>query len=444
MYPGALEATLTTLFIILLLVVVHGVFAGAEIAIITMRKTRLRELVEEGSTRARAVLDLRAHPERFLATVQVGVTVLSEAAAALGGAAIAPKLRQFFETVPALRSHAENLALILVVAAVAYLSLVLGELVPKSLALRSAETYALLIATPMRLVSWATRPLAWLLTASSNLVLKPFGDRTNFMEARVSAEELQQLVDEATKTGAIDTHSGEIASRALEFSDLTADAVMVPRNRVTAIDKDASEADIRRLMLDSPETRWPVYEESLDKIVGYITARDVLARILGGLPLLIDALKRPAHFVPWNMRAADVLRDMQRHQIQLAVVVDEHGGTEGLLTLEDLVEELVGDILGEHESREEHIHHEAEGLALVRGATPIRDVNRALGLDLPENEGWSTLGGLCTALAGGIPRKGDRLVGEDGVIFEIVSATPRAVVMVRIVVPEVEEGGAGI
>jgi len=438
------EAILTTLFIILLLVIVHGIFAGAEIAIITMRKTRLRELVEEGSARARAVSDLRAHPERFLATVQVGVTVLSEGAAALGGAAVAPKLQAVLETVPVLRPHAENLALTLVVAVVAYLSLVLGELVPKSLALRSAETYALLIATPMRFISWATRPLAWFLTASSNLVLRPFGDRTTFMEARVSAEELQQLVDEATKTGAIDSHSGEIASRALGFSDLTADAVMVPRNRVTAIDKDASEVDIRQLMLDSPATRWPVCEESLDKVLGYITARDVLARILAGLPLEVGALKRPAHFVPWNMRAADVLRDMQHHQIQLAVVVDEHGGTEGLLTLEDLVEELVGDILGEHEAREEHIHHEAQGLVLVRGATPIRDVNRALRLDLPEGEDWTTLGGLCTSLAGGIPHKGDRLLTEDGVIFEIVSATPRAVGMVRIVLPEVEADGAGI
>lgn len=427
-----------------MLVAVHGVFAGAEIAIITMRKTRLRELVEQGSGRARAVLDLRAHPERFLATVQVGVTVLSEAAAALGGATIAPKLRDLIATVPALARHADDIALSLVVAAVAYLSLVLGELVPKSLALRSAETYALLIATPLRWVSWAIRPLAWLLTVSSNLVLRPFGDRTNFMEARVSAEELQQLVDEATKTGALDSHAGEIASRALGFSELSAEAVMVPRNRVTPIDVQASEDDVRRLVRESPAARWPVCEDSLDKVVGYITARDVLTRIVQGLPLHIEAFKRPAQFVPWNMRAADVLRDMQKHQIQLAVVVDEHGGTEGLVTLEDLVEELVGDILGEHESREEHIHREAEGLALVHGAAPIRDVNRALNLDLPENEGWSTLGGLCTALAGGIPQKGDRLRGEDGIVFEIVSASPRAVGMVRIVMPEREVQGGGI
>ena len=427
---------MTELLIILALVLVHGVFSGAEIAIITMRKTRLRELVDAGSHRARAVLDLRNHPERFLATVQVGVTVLSEGAAAIGGAQVAKKLVPAIRQVPWMAESAEGISITIVVAGVSFLSLVLGELVPKSLALRSAETYALLVGKPLVWMSWLTRPLAWVLTTSSNLVLKPFGDRTNFTEARVSAEELMQLVEEATKSGELDSHSGEIASRALEFGDLTAGAVMVPRNRMAAVPHDATDADLRKIILESGRTRLPVYEETLDNIVGYLRTRDVLETILEGKPLDLQALMRAPHFVPRAMRAVDVLKELQRRQTQLALVVDEHGGVSGMITLEDIIEELVGDIIGEHEMREEHIHREAEDLALVQGQTPIRELNRALDLDLPEHDQWTTVGGLCTALAGGIPSKGERLVDPgSGIVFEVVSATPQSVGLVRLVLP---------
>jgi putative hemolysin len=430
----------TEILIILALILAHGFFSGAEIAVISMRKTRLRELIDEGSHRARAVMDLRNHPERFLATMQVGVTVLSEGAAAFGGASVAKDLVPVIRRVPWLANSAEAIALTIVIAGVAFLSLVLGELVPKSLALRSAEGYALLVSKPLVWMSWAARPLAWVLTGASNLVLRPFGDRTNFIESRVSADELQQLVDEATRSGELDTHSGEIASRALEFGDLTAGAVMVPRNRMAAVPRGATDADLRKIILESGRTRLPVYEDSLDNIVGYLRTRDVLENIIAGKPLDIEALLRPAHFVPRAMRAVDVLKELQRRQTQLALVVDEHGGVSGLITLEDIVEELVGDIVGEHETREEHIHREAEELALVQGQTPIRELNRELDLDLPENDQWTTVGGLCTALAGGIPSKGERLVDPgSGIVFEVVSATPRSVGQVRLVLPPRDE-----
>lgn len=427
---------MSELLIIVLLVLANGIFAGAEIAVISMRKTRLRELADEGSGRARAVLDLRAHPERFLATVQVGITVIGAAAAAFGGQTLPGYLEPWLARMPLLGPHAKPLSLAIVIALVSYLSLVLGELVPKSLALRSAESYALLVARPLRLLSLVARPLAWVLTASSNFVLRPFGDRTNFTEARVSADELQQMVEDATKAGALDTHSGEIASRALEFGDLTAGAVMVPRNRMSVLPIDASEAEVKKLIISSGRTRIPVFEDSRDNIVGYIRTRDVLGAILEQRPLQIPVLLRPTHFVPRAMRAVDVLKELQRRQTQLAIVVDEHGGVSGLITLEDLIEELVGDIAGEHEQRQEQLRCEADGLWLAQGSTPIRDINRELDLDLPEDEEWTTLGGHCTAMAGGIPKKGDRLVDTEGLVFEIVSATPRTVGLVRIVLPE--------
>src|SRR6266508_1505932 len=205
------------LAIIVALVLLNGVFAGAEIAIISLRATRLSQLVDEGRASARAVKRLRDEPERFLATVQVGITVVGATAAAFGGAALAQRLAPHLASVPLVARYAEALALALVVAIVSFLTLVLGELVPKSLALRASERYALLVARPLLALSELARPIVWFLTAVSNVVLRPFGDRTTFSEARLSVEEIEQLVDEAGKAGALDAPTAEITSRALAF-----------------------------------------------------------------------------------------------------------------------------------------------------------------------------------------------------------------------------------
>ncbi len=212
----------------------NGLFSGAEIAVVALRKSRLSQLVEAGGGAARAVERLRAEPERFLATVQIGITVVGATAAAFGGATLAGELAALLAPLPILGPYAPELALGAVVSAISALSIVLGELVPKSLALRAAERYALLAGRPLLAISQAARPVVWLLTRASNLVLRPFGDRTTFTESRVSAEELEALVDEAGQLGALDQPTAEIASRALAFRDLTAADVLVPRSRIVA------------------------------------------------------------------------------------------------------------------------------------------------------------------------------------------------------------------
>ena len=301
------------------------------------------------------------------------------------------------------------MALAIVVAIVSFLSLVLGELVPKSIALRSSERYALLVARPLLALSSLARPIVWLLTAASNLVLRPFGDRTTFSEARLSVEEIEQLVEEAGKAGALDAPTAEIASRALAFRDLTAGEVMVPRSRIVALPRDAAPAELKRLLLEEGRSRMPVYSGTLDEIVGYVLAKDLAAMAWEKQLIVLEDLVRPVLFVPATAKAVHVLREMQRRRTQIAVVVDEHGGVAGLLTLEDLVEELVGDILGEQEQPEALFQQEPGGTALVRGDAPIREVNRALDLDLPEGEGYTTLAGLCIALAGSVPERGARV-----------------------------------
>jgi putative hemolysin len=303
--------------------------------------------------------------------------------------------------------------------------------VPKSLALRGGENYALLVARPLQALAWLGRPLIWFLTASSNLVLKPFGDATSFTETRLSTEELQHLVEEAAQAGSLDERSSQIAARALDFGGLTAAAVMVPRNLVVAVPRDAGLAGLRRILEGARFSRMPVYEGTLDNVVGYVAMRDLLPLALDRKEIVLADILRPAFFVPETTGAGRVLQEMQRRRVPLAIVVDEHGGVAGLITLEDLVEELVGDLASEDEKAERALRVEPDGSALVKGSTAIRDLNRELGLDLPEGEGWTTIAGLCIELAGGIPTPGTRLRSGDRML-EVVEASGRAVGLVRV------------
>jgi len=375
---------------------------------------------------------LRDEPERFLATVQVGVTIVGATAAAFGGAALAGRLAPYVARLPLLGTHAESISLALVVAIVSFLTLVLGELVPKSLALRSSERYALLVGRPLLALSGLARPVVWLLTAASNVVLRPFGDRTTFTEARLSVEEIEQLVEEAGKAGALDAPTAEITSRALAFRDLTAADVMVPRSRITALPRIATPEELKRLLLEEGRSRMPVYDGSLDEIIGYVVAKDLAAMAWERQLIVLQDLLRPVLFVPESARAVQVLRELQRRRTQIAVVVDEHGGVAGMLTLEDLVEELVGEIVGEREQPEALFESEPGGTSLVRGDAPIRELNRALHLDLPEGDGYTTIAGLCIALAGAVPERGTRLQTPDGTQLEVLEASPRVVRVVRL------------
>lgn len=418
--------------IILALILANGLFSGAEIAIISLRRTRLRELVDAGRRRARLVLRLREQPERFLATVQVGITVVSAAAAAFGGEVFAERLALWFRHVGVLAPYAKQLGFAGVVAVVSYLSLVLGELVPKSLALRSAERYSMLAAPVLLGLSFIARPLVWFLTASSNLILRAFQDKTSFTETRFSPDEIQEIVEEAARTGSLDPRTSEIASRALDLRNLTAASVMVPEPNMVVLPRDASPEQIHKVLTRKMHTRLPVYEGSIDRIVGYVSTKDLLLPALRGQPVQLDRLLRPIQFVPASTKATNLLSVMQNRRSSIAIVVNEQGGCMGLVTIEDLLEELVGEIFSEHDPAFEAIRREPGGTFLVQGTLPVRDINRALELNLPEGEEWVSIAGLCIALAGLIPESGARLTTENGIDLEVADASPRRVRSVRI------------
>lgn len=421
------------------LMVINGALAGSEIAVVSIRKTRIDQLVSELKGGASALQKLRRDPETFLATVQIGITVVGTSAGAFSGASLAKHLQPVLANVSWMRESAEEIALGIVIAALSFFNLVVGELVPKSLALRAAEPFGLFMARPLLGLSKVARPMVWLLTASSNLVLRLFNDRTTFSEARLSPGEIQQMVDEATEAGSVDRHAGEIASRAIDFADLVAGRVMVQRQKVVGIPKNADADAIKLIVLEHGKTRMPVYDEMVDNVVGYVTIRDLMALLVERQLFVLEDLIRPAFKVRESMRAVDLLTEMRSRRIQLAIVTDDTGSMAGIVTIEDLVEELVGEIASEHEVVEPNpIQREATGGAVVRGDVPIRDVNRELDLELPEGDSFSTIAGLCLEVAGRIPKTGQRFETEDGTVLEIVAASPRQVKRVRII-PKVEE-----
>jgi putative hemolysin len=433
--PSRSRRILTELVVILALTLANGVFAGAEIAIVSMRRTRVAQLVDEKRLGAQTIAALRAEPERFIATVQIGITVITTTAAAFGGSQMARHLVPPLQHVPFVGRHAQDVAFVVVVAIVSYLSLVIGELVPKSLALRYGESYALVVAKPLAALSYAIKPLVWFLTASSNLLLRPFSDSTNFTEARVSKEEIEQMVDEAARTGAIHEHASELASRALQFDRLALRDVMISRSHIDALPRSASADEIRRFLLEERRSRVPVYDGSIDNIAGYVSAKDVVSLAWEGKLFLLGDLLRPVKLFPETVAAIEVLRYMRRERQRIAIAVDEHGVVSGMVTFEDLVEELVGDIFSEHEDATPLVARQPDGTAIVRGDAPVREVNRELDLALAEAEGATTIAGLCAKLGGGIPNRNARLASEDGTVLVVLDASPRAVKRVRVIPP---------
>jgi putative hemolysin len=418
------------ILVIVGLTLLNGFFSGAEIAVLSTRKTRLRELADQGRRSAYRALELRDDPERFLATVQVGITVVSATAAAFGGSAMEEPLAAWLVALGA-ADYAPQIALAIVIALVSFLSIVLGELVPKSLALRASEGVTLIVARPILALRALARPVIWLLTVTSNLILRPFHDRTNFSESRLSPEELQQLVEEAATAGALDAEAGEIASRAIDLGELRVAAVMVPRIHIAGMAHDAGRDDVQRLLDDEPHARYPIFGESSEQVIGYVTARDLYVQLLRG-KIDIRSAMHEAPFFSEQAPAMDVLRELQRRKTRLGIVVDELGAVAGLVTIEDITEELVGEILGEHEQAEPVVQPEGDGRYLIEGATPVHEINRELDIALAQGPGWSTLAGLLINEAQRIPEPGTTIALPDGIEAEIVDADPTRIRMVRL------------
>jgi putative hemolysin len=405
---GPDDGFLIEILLIALLILVNGFFAGAEIAVLSARRGHVQALAVR-DRRAAALLRLKADADRFLATVQIGVTVVGTLASAVGGVAAIERLEPWFASIPWpwARQLAEPLAVGSVVIAIAYLSLVVGELLPKSLAVRHAEAIALRVARPIEMMSRALRPMVAILTASSGLFLRIIGRRDDQQRSGfVTLDDLRAIAAEAEEQGLL---KSDVVSGAIEFHDQDVREILTPRGRVDGIPMEASLEEALRRVRESGHSRFPVYQGSLDDIQGFVYARDLFEAEHAGRGLDLRLVKRPVLLVPASKKASALLTEMRAQRSHLAVVVDEHGTTAGLVTLEDLLEVIVGEIEDEHGEPAPRVQRESDGTLDVDGALPVRELNVEWGLDLPESSAYVTVAGLILDRLGAVPRGGERL-----------------------------------
>lgn len=413
------------LLIILLLIVLNGVFAMSELALVSVRKARLLVMERQGVPGASKARQLADEPQRFLPTVQVGITLVSVLAGVFGGARISQRLAAFFATVPELAPFAESLSLSIVVVLTTYLTLVLGELVPKQLALRRPEVVAATVAPPLAGLARIGGPIVWLLGKSSGLVLRLFGAHSDERQG-VTEEELKALLAEGAQDGVLEHEERDMIERLLRLADKPVRAIMTPRNELAWIDRTEPRADIVATLTAAPHSRFVVCDGSIDNVVGVVQAKDILDRILAGHDLSVAAVLRKTMVIPDTVTALDALQRLKGDEMGLALVMDEYGSFEGVVTAADVLQAIVGEpadpvaVLAAGEAA-------IEGALLLDGAMPVDEIKSRLELpDLPAEGSYHTLAGLLLALLRRLPRTGDRIVFA-GWRFEVVEMDGRRV-----------------
>jgi putative hemolysin len=418
---------------IICLIGLVGYFSAAEVAVLSSRKSRMQELVDEGNEDAPIILGFQKNPERFLATVHVGVVFSLILASGLGGVVALRHLVPALEAVPTewVREGAGWIALALVACVTGFFVVVFGELVPKSLALRSAERVALAMAGSLRMFSVLFRAPAWILSLASNGILFFFRDKTSFAESRISEEEFKLLLEEGTKTGVIDSTEQELIKSIFEFTDTTVKEVMVPRPDVVAVNADLPRERMIRTVVEEGYSRMPVYRGSIDNILGVVYTKDLLGMREHGELIILQDLIRPAFFVPETRKISSLLRELQKNRMHMAIVVDEFGGLQGIVTMEDILEEIVGEIHDEYDEVVRDVEQAGDGSFLVNARMGIRDFNERFHVEVPIAPEYDTISGFVQKLAGRIGEVGEETAFGD-LQFTIVKKSQRRIRLVRV------------
>jgi len=394
---------------ILLLILANGAFALSEMAVVSARKARLRQRADDGNPSAQVALDLANDPNEFLSTVQIGITLIGTLAGAFGGATLAKELAVHLNAIPWVAPHGELAAVTAVVIAISYLSLILGELVPKRIALSNPERFAMAVALPMRRLSRVAAPVVRFLSWSTDIVLRvmPFHQRG---EPPVTEEEIKVMVEQGAQAGAFEEAEQEMIEGVFRLGDRRAVELMRPRMSMVWLDLQDDPEAIRAVIRQSSYSRFPVGDGSLDRVLGYVHVKDLLDLSVEGRPFDVKGCIRQLPAVPETMGALKVLEVFQQSRTHIALVVNEHGAAEGLVTIHDILEAVVGDLPAPGEKPETHIAERDDGSWLVDGITPVYEFKEELGIrELPgEDDGsFTTLGGFVITQLGRIPAAGD-------------------------------------
>ncbi|KPF51928.1 UNVERIFIED_ORG: putative hemolysin [Sphingomonas sp. R1F5B] len=412
--------------VILGLVVLNGLFSMSELAIVSARPARLKVLAEGGSGGAKVALELAADPGKFLSTVQIGITLVGIVAGAYSGSSLGGPVGERLAALGVPAAYAAEAGFALVIAVTTYLSLVVGELVPKQLALNAAEQIAVVAARPMVVMSRVTAPFVWTLNRSSGLILRLLG-LAKGGEQEVTAEELQMIFAEATRSGVIEEEERALMASVMRLADRPVREVMTPRIELHWIEQDAQPANLDEAIEDSPHSLLLVADGSVDRIVGVVKVRDILAARLRGVePALASLMKKPA-IVPDRLDTMDALRVIQQAEVAMALVHDEYGHLEGIVTPADLLAAIAGNFVAHGDEGDAPMIVEREdGSLLIAGALPADAMADRLGIDLPEDRDYATAAGFALSVLRKLPTEGEHFA-EQGWRFEVVDMDGRKI-----------------
>src|SRR5918992_143711 len=427
----------TDVAVVVLLILIGGFFAASEIALITVRRSRLTQLTDDGNRAADIARRLTEDPSRFLATIQIAITFLGFLAGAIGASAFSRYLAELINDVPFLVNAANTIAFVIVTLVIALASIVVGELVPKTMALNFPERLALFVARPIAWLQVIVGPIVWFVSRLSTFLVRLLGGREKPQGGYLSTEELKLLVETGSEEGSIEEEEKEMIHGVIELGDKRVHEVMVPRIGIRAVNLHDPFDEILDMVVRAGHSRVPVYEDNLDNIVGILYAKDLLpylkASAGGDGAIDIRQLVRQPVYVPESKAVDDLLHEMQAAKRHLAIVVDEYGGTAGLVTMEDVVEEIVGEIQDEYDTEEspvEDISTDAEVAFRLDGRVSMDDVRDLFDLsddDEPDEDSYDTVGGFVVHRVGRIPLPGAELPFRDGIELRVESAEPRRV-----------------
>jgi putative hemolysin len=412
----------TEVIIILVIILLNALFVISEMSVASSRKARLQQRVNDGDRRANTVLQLIENPNLFLSTVQIGITLVSVFVGAVGGAQLSAPLRAWLATVPALALYADSLAFALAVIGIAFVAIVLGELVPKRIALHNPERIATLLAGPMNFISTLFRPFVWVLGKITDFILKLLGIQPG-TEPPVTEEEIQLLIDQGTQAGVIEEAEQDMVEGVFSLADQRVYSLMTPRPDIVWLDVADSLEEIRQKLVESNFSRFPVRQGSLDAIVGIVKARDLLVQSLNNEPILLKNLLKPAFFVPETMFASRALEVLKEKGTDMLLVIDEFGALQGLLTINDILEEIVGEM----EIEEPQATQRQDGSWLLDGMLEVDEFKEIFHLPgLPHEDEYETLSGFVMMSLGRVPQPADRFEWH-GLNFEVMDMDGRRV-----------------
>ena len=408
--------------LLLFLILLNGVFAMSEIAVVSSRKARLQRLADDGSPGAHSALSLHVEPSNFLSTIQVGITTIGILSGAIGESALADPLAAWLAGFSLIAPYAKGIALTIVVVGLTYFAVVVGELVPKRLALMAPEGIASLISRPMIWLARAARPLVWLLSSSSSLLLRLTGARHK-EEPPVTDEEIRVLMGQGAEAGVFHESEQAFVSNVLRLDEQRIEAIMTPRKDIYLLDLNESDAEIRRSIAESPYTRIVVCRDGLEHIVGMLRTSDLLKAALATEPLDVEHSLRPPLYVPAGVSTTQLLENFRKAQLQCALIVDEYGELQGLVTLTDVLTSIVGDLPSDDSNEEQDVVVREDGSWLMDGGVAVERLKSVLEIDedLPgeEENAFNTLGGFVMHMLGRIPAVTDHF-DWGGCRFEVM------------------------